>query len=54
MLKLRQVDQAKAAIISAAGDTQKVVLAALAVSVLSLAIAVIAVILATRGRVPAS
>lgn len=52
VLKLKQVDQAKAAIVAAAQDTQKVVLAALGVSVLALLVAVVAVVIA-RGKRPA-
>ena len=50
MLKLRQLDQAKTAIVAAAHDTQKMVTAALGVSVLALLLAVVAVVFAVRGR----
>jgi hypothetical protein len=50
VLRLKQVDQAKAAIVAAAADTAKMVTAALAVSVLALLLAVAAVVLAVRGR----
>lgn len=50
MLKLKQVEQARAAIVTAAGDTQKMIVAALGVSVVALLLAVAAVVLAVRRR----
>jgi hypothetical protein len=50
VLRLKQVDQAKAAIVAAAQDTTKMVAAALGVSVLALLLAVVAVIFSVRGR----
>ena len=50
MLHLKQVDQARAAIVAAAQDTTRMVTAALGISVLALLLAVVAVVFAVRGR----
>ncbi len=53
MMKLRQVESARVAIVAAAHDTQKLVVAALGVSVLALVLAAFAVVFAVRGRAAA-
>lgn len=51
MLKLKsQLEDAKQTVVKAAGDTQKVTLAALGVSVLALLVAIAALLFATRGK----
>jgi len=48
MIRLKQVEQARTAIVTAASDTRNLIVAALAVAVLSLIIAVAAVVIAVR------
>jgi hypothetical protein len=50
VLKLKQLEQAKTAVVGAAQDTQKMVLAALGVALLSLLVAVAAMVMCVRAR----